>query len=200
MEEQTIIYQKRNMSWLGIRTLGIVAISFVMSIISLCISSLASSRKAAELLSAGDYSLVDNSIEYCFAVFAITLASLLLIDVKYTVRITFFQFSLIGAALTLFYLLLLSFSEFIPFIAAYALVTVMTVGLISLFIKAISKNFKAFLLTVGIIVVEYAYILVLLYMGRAALLLGSLALFVLIAVAMCFTLRMKIVNGELTIN
>ena len=76
----------------------------------------------------------------------------------------------------------------------------MTVGLIGTFVKGIMGKMKAVLLTVVILLVEYALILLLLYMGSLALLIGSLSLFAILAVAMYFTLKLKVINSELTIQ
>ena len=91
-------------------------------------------------------------------------------------------------------------AEKMPFYIAYAIVTVMTVGLIGTFVKGIMAYTKAVVLTAGILIVEYGIILLLLYMGSMALLIGSLSLFVITAIAMYFTLRLKVIDRELTIQ
>ena len=96
--------------------------------------------------------------------------------------------------------MLLAFAEQMPFWLAYVIVGAMTGGLIALFIKGITKQAKAARLAGLMIAVEYIYILVLLYLGSLALLLGSLALFIIIAVAMYFTLKMKLINDEITFS
>ena len=57
---------------------------------------------------------------------------------------------------------------------------------------------KAVWMTVGLLLAEYIIVAILVKMGTLALLVGSLLLFVIIAVAMYITLRMKVVDGELT--
>jgi inner membrane protein len=91
-------------------------------------------------------------------------------------------------------------TEHLPFLAAYAIVTVMTITLISCFINGLTKQRKAVALTTLILFVEYGLILTLLYIGSLALLIGSLAIFVLIALAMYFTLKLKVENSELVIK
>ena len=103
-------------------------------------------------------------------------------------------------ALTLFYLLLLAISEKMAFGWSYVIVSVMTIGLIALFIKGITQNMQAVCLTAGILVVEYGLMFILIKMGTMALLIGSLSLFVIIAIAMYFTLKLKVENEELTIK
>lgn len=59
---------------------------------------------------------------------------------------------------------------------------------------------KAVNMIVLILFVEYAAVLLLLYMGNLALLVGSLILFVVLAFAMYFTLKLKMVDNELTLK
>lgn len=64
----------------------------------------------------------------------------------------------------------------------------------------LTKNKKAAMLSTAILAVEYGLILVLVYMGSMALLIGSLSLFILIAVSMYFTLKLKVENEELVLK
>lgn len=79
-------------------------------------------------------------------------------------------------------------------------VCVMTIGLITLFVKGITHNVKAVGMTAGILVLEYGLMFILIKLGSMALLTGSIVLFLLIALAMYFTLKLKVVNDELTIK
>ena len=76
----------------------------------------------------------------------------------------------------------------------------MTIGLITLFVKGITHNVKAVGMTAGILVLEYGLMFILIKLGSMALLTGSIVLFLLIALAMYFTLKLKVVNDELTIK
>ena len=100
----------------------------------------------------------------------------------------------------LFNLLLLAMSEKMSFWIAYVVVSIMTIALISCFVMGLTKNKKAAILSTGILAVEYGLILVLVYMGSMALLIGSLSLFILIAVSMYFTLKLKVENEELVLK
>lgn len=202
MEDNSAIYRqpKYTMSWLGLQTLFVLGIAFVLALVAGGIDSFAYGRVESGLLHDARYTLLSQSIVYCFAVIAITSISLVLIEVAFRKSINYLQYALIAIALTLFYLLLLALSEHLAFGLSYAIVSVMTIGLIALFIKGITQNIKAVSLTVGILVAEYALIFVLVKLGRMALLIGSLSLFIVIALAMYFTLKLKVENEELTIK
>lgn len=188
------------MQWLGLQTLFVIGVAVIFALVACSVDSLAVSRAGQNLLDGATRTLVSNSTGYCFAVTAITLLSLTLIEIAFRKPVNYLQYGLTGCALCLFFLLLLAMAEKMPFWLAYAIVTVMTVGLIGLFVKGIMARRKAVALTVGILLTEYALILLLLYMGSLALLIGSLSLFVILAIAMYFTLKLKVVDRELTIQ
>lgn len=202
MEQNSEIYRepKYTMRWLGLQSLFVLGVAFVLALIASGIDGFASSRVESGLLRSGYYTLISNSIVYGFAVIAITSMSLMLIEVAFRRSINYLQYVLIAMALTLFYLLLLSMSEKLAFGASYAIVSALTIGLIVLFIKGITQNGKAVGLSSGILIVEYGLMFMLIKLGSLALLVGSLSLFLLIALAMYFTLKLKVENDELVIK
>lgn len=202
MEENIETYRepKYTMKWLGLQSLYVLGIAFVLALIASGIDSFASGRVNSGLLYAARYTLISQSIVYCIAVIVITSMSLMLVEVAFRKGINYIQYALIGMALTLFYLLLLAISEKLAFGWSYVIVSVMTIGLIALFIKGITQNMKAVGLASGILVIEYALMFVLIKLGSMALLIGSLSLFMLIALAMYFTLKQKVENEELILK
>lgn len=202
MEENSEIYRepKYTMRWLGLQSLYVLGVAFVLALIASGIDGFASDRVESGLLRSGCYTLISNSIVYCFAVVAITSMSLMLVEIAFRKSINYLQYALIAMALTLFYLLLLAMSEKLAFGASYAIVSAMTIGLIALFIKGITQNGKAVWLSSGILIVEYGLMFMLIKLGSMALLVGSLSLFLLIALAMYFTLKLKVENDELVIK
>lgn len=188
-------------AWLGAQTLVIAVFSAIMALIADGIGDYGVERQSQGLLSESSSLMVSDSASYCFALIAISLISITLIEVAFRKHINYLQYALIGCALGLFYLMLLALAEFVPFWASYSIVTVMTAGLITVFVKGITSSVKAMWLTAGILAAEYAVILLLIYIGSLALLIGSILLFVIIALAMYFTLRMRqTADGELIIK
>ncbi|NLE01144.1 MAG: cell envelope integrity protein CreD, partial [Fibrobacter sp.] len=88
---------------------------------------------------------------------------------------------LIGAALVLFYALLLSVSEHIVFPAAYMISATATTLLLSFYTLSIVRKKKVFLLFTSFFSVFYGFLYILLQSEDYALLLGSTGLFVLLA-------------------
>jgi inner membrane protein len=198
--EELVKKPKYTVSWLGIQILFIVVFTIAWGIIANEIDSLASSHNNVGLITDVEYQFLNNITLYNIGVIAITIISISLIELAVRKNINLLQYALIGCAICLFQLLLLALTEHLPFLAAYAIVTVMTITLISCFINGLTKQRKAVALTTLILFVEYGLILTLLYIGSLALLIGSLAIFVLIALAMYFTLKLKVENSELVIK
>lgn len=191
---------KYTMRWLGLQSLYVLGLTLILTLIANGIDGFASTRVDGGLLKVPVYNMLTQSIAYCFGVIAITLMSLVLVEIVFRKPISYLQYALIALALTLFYLLLLAMSEKMPFACSYAIVCVMTIGLITLFVKGITHNMKAVGMTAGILIAEYAVIFILIRLGSMALLIGSVILFLLIALAMYFTLKLKVENDELRIN
>ena len=202
MEENLENYRepRYTMSWLGMQSLFILGVAIVFSMIAMGIDNFAMSRSISGLLPQVHYGIISDSITYCFAIISITSISLMLIEINYRKPIHYIQYILIGCALCLFNLLLLAIAEYLPAIVSYLIVTTMTIGLISLYVWGITSNKKATVFSAIILGIEYGIMLLLLYIGSMALLIGSLILFFLIGAAMYFTLKLKIENEELILK
>ena len=185
------------MHWLGNQTVMMLMLALIFALIAGMMNMLVDSRVSAGLMTKADEMMVTDSFNYCFCVEAISLLSLTLVDIAFRRPINNFQYILIGCAICLFNLLLAAFTEKMPFWVSYPVVAVMTIGLIAPFVKGITGIKKAAGVTASILTVEYGLIFLLLYLDSMALLVGSLALFVVLAAAMYFTLKLKVEDGIL---
>jgi inner membrane protein len=96
---------------------------------------------------------------------------------------------MVGAALCLFYLLLLSLSEHIPFWMAYADGAGATIGVITMYTVNVLGGMRQGLLTGAGLAGLYTFLYVLLQLEDYALLTGSVALFLILAFLMFVTRR-----------
>lgn len=188
------------LNWLWLRLVFIIGVATVCAMIAAGINSLSENRMTSELLSVKNYEYFEQTTAYCFAIIMVSLVTLTLIEVIFHKNINLLQYGLIGAALCLFFLLLLSFSEQISFIAAYATASVMTIALISVFVRAITSSNKALIITSGTLAVEYAAMFMLVRYDTQALLVGSLLMFAIIALIMYFTIKLRVENNQLTLT
>jgi inner membrane protein len=131
-----------------------------------------------------EYRKTARATKYCMLMVFLTFVTFFFVEVLGGRRIHPVQYLLVGFAITLFYLLLLSFSEYIPFGGAYALAGVAVLGLVTLYAKAIFGEWRLAGMVAGLLALFYGYFYVLLQLEAYALLFGSLGLLATLAVVM----------------
>jgi inner membrane protein len=135
------------------------------------------------------YSRVNRATKYGFLFIGFTFLALLMFDVIGGVRISAVEYLLMGAALVLFFVLLLAFAEVIGFTAAYVLASAAIAGLNTAYSAAILKSWRRAWLIGGLLVALYAVLYILLNLEAFSLLIGSLLLFAALAGVMYGTRR-----------
>lgn len=147
-------------------------------------------------LPADQYQRASRIIKYAILMIGMTFLAFFIVEIMRKIYVHPLHYALIGAALCLFYLLELSFSEYLGFDIAYAVSTIMTIGLVVLYGGSVIKSGK-FALMVGIVMgVLYGFIYIIVRMEEASLLAGSLGLFILLAIIMFITRRINWSGGE----
>jgi inner membrane protein len=137
------------------------------------------------------YQKTTRTSKYSLLIILLTFISLFLTELIRKQRIHAFNYILIGAAMIIYYSLLLSFSEQIGFNAAYLVASVATVALIATFISSLLKNQKAAVLFAVILSLFYTFIFVIIQLEDLALMIGSIALFIIIGVLMYFSRKVN---------
>lgn len=130
------------------------------------------------------YQKTTRTSKYAYLIILLTFAVVFLVEQRRRTPIHPVQYGLVGIALVLFYTLLLSFTEHVAFGLSYFIASVMTVGLISAFIFMLTRHRGAMLAVGGLLSVLYAFIFMLMQMESYALLVGSMGVFVVLALAM----------------
>jgi inner membrane protein len=97
------------------------------------------------------------------------------------------QYGLMGLALSVFYLLLLALAEHIGFLSAYVLATAALCVLMGVYLAGGFRSARAGLLSGGIFATTFALLYLLVSSENYALLVGSIALFALLATTMLLT-------------
>ena len=151
-------------------------------------TSISPSRFGVTLVTPVDpYRMVDRSVKYAILFLALTFITLWLYEVLSGLRIHTLQYLLLGAGMCLFYLLVLSLSEHLGFGPAYVLASASTVVLlVSYSLSVLGKPRGAVLLAV-ILGLLYGYLYILLRNQDYALLVGSVGLFLALAITMYLT-------------
>jgi len=106
------------------------------------------------------------------------------------------QYLLIGFAVVIFYSLLIALSEHIRFGLAYLVGSVAVIGLITAYARTTLQNNRLTLLIGGVLTILYGYLYMILQMEDYALLMGSIGLFVTLAIIMYTTRRIDWYGNE----
>jgi inner membrane protein len=133
------------------------------------------------------YSKVDRSVKYGFLFIGFTFLAFFLFDVVGGARVAPVEYLLTGAALVLFFALLLAFAEVIGFTLAYILASAAVIGLLTAYSAAVLKSWKRGRFIGALLVGLYALLFVLLNLEAWSLLIGSVLLFVALAGVMYAT-------------
>lgn len=143
------------------------------------------------LIGVDRYQKVTRAIKYAFIIIILTYISVLLIEILLRRPIPLINYFLVGAALVLFYSLLLSFVEHIAFGYAYTLAAFMTIALIAAYLWKMLDSRKVGFTIGALLTVIYTSCYVLLCVSSYALLLGSLLMFAALAGMMYASLRIN---------
>ncbi|MBL4677953.1 MAG: cell envelope integrity protein CreD [Mucilaginibacter sp.] len=137
------------------------------------------------------YQKITRTSKYAILIVLLTFVSLFLTEVIRKQRVHPFNYVLIGAAMVIYYTLLLSFSEQIGYNFAYLIASAATIGLVSVFIASLLKNKAAAGLFALILSIIYIFIFVIIQLEDLALMIGSIALFIIVALLMYFSRKIN---------
>ncbi|MBD5254903.1 MAG: cell envelope integrity protein CreD [Barnesiella sp.] len=186
-----------SLSSLFCQFLVLLAMSAIVAFIAYQIDILAYNRWETKLLNQDALQTISSDNSYSFAISIITLCTFMLMDIRFRRPINNMQYLLISSAIACCYLLTLAFSEHLPFNGAYGISSLMTLLLLAVYSKSLMQNMRASVITSLVMLCEYGILFGLLNIGQFALLAGSLILFAIIGMAMYFTQKMRMVDGEL---
>jgi inner membrane protein len=134
-----------------------------------------------------NYQESDRATKYAAMFIGLTFLTFFLIEVLSQIRLHPIQYLLVGLALVIFYLLLLSLSEQMSFGLAYSIASAAVVLLATSYIGAVLTSKVMTALVGGIFALLYSYLYVLLQLEDWSLLIGSLGHFAILAAVMYLT-------------
>ena len=133
---------------------------------------------------ADQYAKTNRSVKYAILVIGLTFSLFFIIELMQQKPIHPVQYVLIGLGLVIFYSLLLAISEFIPFDYAYLTASLSTILLIGLYAKNHFRSWKSSGIFSGVLTLLYGFIFILIRLEDTALLVGSIGLFIILAITM----------------
>lgn len=128
-----------------------------------------------------------RSAKYAILFISLTFMVFFFMETINKKRIHPIQYILVGLALSIFFVLILSLSEFIGFNAAYAIGAVATTLLIVIYSSSILTSGKLTAFLFGLLTVMYGFIFTILQLEDTALLVGSIGLFIILATIMIWS-------------
>ncbi|MEF9955825.1 MAG: cell envelope integrity protein CreD [Acinetobacter sp.] len=142
------------------------------------------------------YTQTDRAIKYGIMIMIITFGCFFLFEVLKSLKIHPVQYALVAAAQGVFFVLLLSISEYYAFALAYLVAASACVGLITWYLYFVVKGFKASILFGILLSVLYSMMYLLLQSSGKTFLFGSILSFVLIACVMFITRHVNWYQSE----
>ncbi|MDZ7268694.1 MAG: cell envelope integrity protein CreD [candidate division KSB1 bacterium] len=146
------------------------------------------------LLPIDEYQKTTRSAKYAIMFIALTFLAFFMTEILNRRILHPIQYLLVGFALLVFYTLLLSLSEYLPFNRSYLIASAAVVILISAYTRGMMQSNAIALLIGGILVLLYGFLFVILQLQDYALLLGSIGLFVILALVMYLTRKIDWFN------
>ncbi len=146
------------------------------------------------LIPVDQYQKSIRTAKYGQLIILLTFIALFMVEIMKKIWIHPFQYILIGSALIIYYTLLISVSEHIGYNLAYALSSLATVTLISLYSLTFLETRKLTALLSTLLVFFYSFIFVIIQLQDYSLLLGSIGLFLIISIVMYFSKNVKWYN------
>jgi inner membrane protein len=143
------------------------------------------------LIPVDQYQKSTRTAKYGVLIIILTFVSLFLVEIVKKIRIHAFQYLLVGVALVIYYTLLLSLSEHMHYNIAYLIASTATVLLVSLYSVSFLRNSGLVTFFSAVLVFVYGFIFVIIQLEDYSLLLGSIGLFIVLALIMYFSRNIK---------
>jgi len=150
------------------------------------------------LIPLDDYQKSMRSAKYAVMTIALTFLIFFIVEILNSRKIHPFQYTLVGLALSLLYVLLISISEHTNFNIAYSISTVAIVSMISLYSMSVFKTKKFTLILTSTLISIYGFLFITLQLEDYALLMGSIGLTLILAATMYFTRKINWYNLNIT--
>jgi inner membrane protein len=134
-----------------------------------------------------NYRMAERSVKYEIKFLLMTFLVIWLFQVVSRLRVHSLQYLLVGAGMCLFYLLQLSLAEHLGFLTAYLIASTATTVLLTGYSLFVVKTGRRAAVIGSVLAALYVYLYILLQEEDYALLVGSIGLFVALAIVMYAT-------------
>ncbi len=143
------------------------------------------------LIPADQYQKSTRTAKYHALIIILAFTALFLVEITAKIKIHPFQYILIGVALIVYYTLLLSLSEHTGYNVAYAISSIATTALVSIYASTFLMRRQITYLFAGLMTFFYVFIFVIIQAQDFSMLIGSIGLFLIISLLMYFSRNIK---------
>ena len=143
------------------------------------------------ILQADHYQKSLRTAKYGILFIALTFLAILFVELSTKEKIHIFHYLLLALGLVLFFSLLNALSEHTGFNTAYLAASSSTIILIAFFLNSVVHKARPVLLIVALLVFLYSFIFILLTLKDYAYLAGNIGLFIMLAITMRLSLKLK---------
>jgi inner membrane protein len=143
------------------------------------------------LVPVDEYQKTMRTSKYGIMIIVLTFLSFFMIELFSKKVIHPIQYLLVGLALIIFYSILLAISEYILFQYSYLISSLLIIALIGFYAKSIYQSTQISILVTGMLMMFYGFMYVILQLQDYSLLIGTIALFIILAAIMFFTRKIN---------
>lgn len=146
------------------------------------------------MVPADNYQKSERSVKYAILFIALTFIVFFFVEILNRRPVHPIQYTLVGIALCIFFTLLLSLSEHVPFNLAYLIAAVAVIGLITLYARSAFKSVRLSLVVAASLTALYVFLFTILQLIDYSLLFGNIGLFIVLAIIMYFSKKINWYN------
>jgi inner membrane protein len=132
-----------------------------------------------------------RAVKYAILIIGLTFLLFYFIELLQHHSVHPLQYILIGVALCIFYTLLIALAEQLNFNLAYIIATLLTLSLVTAYAASVFRKAGTTLAVGGTLLTLYGFIYVIIQSEDQALLMGSLGLFIILAIVMYFSRKIR---------
>lgn len=136
---------------------------------------------------ADHYQKNDRSNKYMFMIIILIFTIFFLFELLSSSNVHIFYYLLVGFCIAMFYVLLLSFSEHIGYNYAYFVAATAVCTLLTFFSKSVLNSWRKAVLLASLMTSIFIFIFVIIQLTQYSLIVGSIGLFIVLAVVMLLT-------------
>lgn len=142
------------------------------------------------------YTLIERLTKYVLLFISMTFVTVLAFEIVSRRMVSLVQYVVIGVALVLFYMVLLSLNEHISFTLSYIIAALLMSSMIALYLKAVLASMRSALCIFLLLLAMYAVLFAIVHIQSYALLVGTFLLVIMLAVVMFITRRLNDRNAD----